>query len=42
LGGYHWGLGLKRGMLAYEAARHDAGRDQSADARKPAVSLPAM
>lgn len=42
LGGYHWGLGLKRGMLAYEAARYDAGRDQSADARKPAVSLPAM
>ncbi len=25
LGGYHWGLGVKRAMLAWEAARHDAG-----------------
>lgn len=25
LGGYHWGLGVKRAMLAYEAARRDAG-----------------
>lgn len=24
LGGYHWGLGVKRAMLAYEAARADA------------------
>ena len=24
LGGYHWGLGVKRAMLAWEAARHDA------------------
>jgi len=24
LGGYHWGLGVKRAMLAYEAARLDA------------------
>lgn len=25
LGGYHWGLPVKRAMLAYEAARSDAG-----------------
>ncbi len=25
LGGYHWGLPLKRAMLAFEAARRDAG-----------------
>ncbi len=25
LGGYHWGLPIKRAMLAREAARHDAG-----------------
>ena len=25
LGGYHWGLPVKRAMLAYEAARKDAG-----------------
>lgn len=25
LGGYHWGLPVKRAMLAYEAARRDAG-----------------
>lgn len=25
LGGYHWGLGVKRAMLAREAARHEAG-----------------
>lgn len=25
LGGYHWGLGVKRAMLAWEAARADAG-----------------
>ena len=25
LGGYHWGLPVKRAMLAYEAARQDAG-----------------
>lgn len=24
LGGYHWGLPIKRAMMAYEAARHDA------------------
>jgi len=24
LGGYHWGLGVKRAMLAWEAARYDA------------------
>ncbi|HCB54118.1 MAG TPA: 6-O-methylguanine DNA methyltransferase, partial [Rhodobacter sp.] len=23
LGGYHWGLPVKRAMLAYEAARRD-------------------
>lgn len=25
VGGYHWGLGVKRAMLAWEAARYDAG-----------------
>ena len=25
LGGYHWGLPVKRALLAHEAARHDAG-----------------
>jgi AraC family transcriptional regulator of adaptative response/methylated-DNA-[protein]-cysteine methyltransferase len=25
LGGYHWGLPVKRAMLAWEAARTDAG-----------------
>ncbi|MEM9431056.1 MAG: bifunctional helix-turn-helix domain-containing protein/methylated-DNA--[protein]-cysteine S-methyltransferase [Pseudomonadota bacterium] len=25
LGGYHWGLPVKRAMLAWEAARHEAG-----------------
>ena len=25
LGGYHWGLTIKRAMLAWEAARADAG-----------------
>ena len=25
LGGYHWGLPVKRAMLAWEAARHDVG-----------------
>lgn len=24
LGGYHWGLGVKRALLAWESARHDA------------------
>jgi AraC family transcriptional regulator of adaptative response/methylated-DNA-[protein]-cysteine methyltransferase len=24
LGGYHWGLGVKRAMLAWESARADA------------------
>lgn len=28
LGGYHWGLERKRAMLAWEAARFDAGADQ--------------
>ena len=27
LGGYHWGLPVKRAMLAWEAARSDAGSD---------------
>lgn len=27
LGGYHWGLPVKRAMLAWEAAREDASRD---------------
>jgi AraC family transcriptional regulator of adaptative response/methylated-DNA-[protein]-cysteine methyltransferase len=27
LGGYHWGLPVKRAMLAWEAARADAGED---------------
>jgi AraC family transcriptional regulator of adaptative response/methylated-DNA-[protein]-cysteine methyltransferase len=27
LGGYHWGLPVKRAMLAYEAARADAQTD---------------
>jgi AraC family transcriptional regulator, regulatory protein of adaptative response / methylated-DNA-[protein]-cysteine methyltransferase len=27
LGGYHWGLGVKRAMLAWESARHEAVRD---------------
>jgi AraC family transcriptional regulator of adaptative response/methylated-DNA-[protein]-cysteine methyltransferase len=27
LGGYHWGLGVKRAMLAWEAARFDATAD---------------
>ena len=26
LGGYHWGLGVKRAMLAWEAARLDSAR----------------
>ncbi|MEL6335713.1 MAG: bifunctional helix-turn-helix domain-containing protein/methylated-DNA--[protein]-cysteine S-methyltransferase [Pseudomonadota bacterium] len=26
LGGYHWGLGVKRALLAWEGARHDAAR----------------
>ena len=26
LGGYHWGLPVKRAMLAWEAARADAGK----------------
>ncbi len=30
LGGYHWGLPVKRAMLAYEAARSDAAADQAA------------
>jgi AraC family transcriptional regulator of adaptative response/methylated-DNA-[protein]-cysteine methyltransferase len=25
LGGYHWGLPVKRAMLAWEAARREAG-----------------
>ncbi len=33
LGGYHWGLPLKRAMLAREAARADARMIDSADAR---------
>lgn len=27
LGGYHWGLPVKRAMLAWEAARENASRD---------------
>lgn len=27
LGGYHWGLPVKRAMLAYESARHDASNE---------------
>ena len=38
LGGYHWGLPIKRAMLAWEAARVDAGAS-SRDARKPATQL---
>jgi AraC family transcriptional regulator of adaptative response/methylated-DNA-[protein]-cysteine methyltransferase len=30
LGGYHWGLPVKRAMLAYEAARSDAESDAAA------------
>jgi AraC family transcriptional regulator, regulatory protein of adaptative response / methylated-DNA-[protein]-cysteine methyltransferase len=30
LGGYHWGLPVKRAMLAYEAARVDAGAQDAA------------
>jgi AraC family transcriptional regulator of adaptative response/methylated-DNA-[protein]-cysteine methyltransferase len=30
LGGYHWGLGVKRAMLAWEAARHEAGAEGQA------------
>ncbi|RDC74829.1 methylated-DNA--[protein]-cysteine S-methyltransferase [Rhodovulum sp. 12E13] len=30
LGGYHWGLPLKRAMLAWEAARAEAGADATA------------
>ncbi len=33
LGGYHWGLPLKRAMLAHESARADARGIGSADAR---------
>jgi len=29
LGGYHWGLPVKRAMLAYEAARYDAQIDRA-------------
>ena len=29
LGGYHWGLPVKRAMLAYEAARHEATEAQA-------------
>lgn len=36
LGGYHWGLGVKRAMLAWEAARHDAGMEAEA---APPVAL---
>ena len=32
LGGYHWGLPVKRAMLAREGARADAGTDAGADA----------
>lgn len=32
LGGYHWGLGVKRAMLAWEAARYDAGLSPTAAA----------
>lgn len=32
LGGYHWGLPVKRAMLAWEAARSDAGQDVSLSA----------
>ncbi|MFD1911578.1 methylated-DNA--[protein]-cysteine S-methyltransferase [Halodurantibacterium flavum] len=32
LGGYHWGLPVKRAMLAWEAARHDARADAQAEA----------
>ena len=31
LGGYHWGLPVKRAMLAFEAARADATSDASAE-----------
>ena len=27
LGGYHWGLPVKRAMLGYEAARREGARD---------------
>ena len=30
LGGYHWGLPVKRAMLAWEAARAEAGEDEAA------------
>lgn len=36
LGGYHWGLGLKRALLAREAARHDARHEARHDARHEA------
>jgi AraC family transcriptional regulator, regulatory protein of adaptative response / methylated-DNA-[protein]-cysteine methyltransferase len=32
LGGYHWGLPVKRAMLAWESARSEAGADAGADA----------
>ena len=33
LGGYHWGLPLKRALLAWESARNDAQEEQCADRR---------
>lgn len=33
LGGYHWGLPVKRAMLAWEAARHEAGSPAPGPAR---------
>jgi len=33
LGGYHWGLPLKRAMLGWESARADARIEGRADAR---------
>ena len=38
LGGYHWGLPVKRAMLAWEAARSDAGSPDF-DARKSASNV---
>ncbi|MCP5074482.1 MAG: methylated-DNA--[protein]-cysteine S-methyltransferase [Rhodobacteraceae bacterium] len=36
LGGYHWGLPVKRALLAWESARLDAGEDSGTTRRKTA------
>lgn len=40
LGGYHWGLPVKRTMLAWESAREEAGRSRTRG--RKAADLPAM